>query len=132
MKVATCILALVVAVGCQSASVSSSSCPVPRALCSAYPSVGFGTVTKNPLPKTEARKLTIDDVRQIVALAERRPDIRRPVSGIYFTRSDRAEVSAMPQPNPDNQVTGFDVRKDNGVWKVIPGSVYQTTFIVTP
>jgi|ERR1044071_4257206 hypothetical protein len=77
------------------------------------------------------KTLTKDDVEQITALARQRPDIREPIYEIYVTSLGRADVSGGRAENTGDPVTGFKVRKDNGRWKIIPGSVYQTEVVIT-
>ena len=75
--------------------------------------------------------LTVDDVRQITQLAHSRPDIRKPIYEIYVMGPGRADVSGGKPQNSGDPVTGFKVRKDNGRWKIIQGSVYQTKVVIT-
>lgn len=75
--------------------------------------------------------LTKDDVQQISALARHRPDIRKPIYKIYITSPGKADVTGGKAENTGDLVTPFKVRKDNGRWKIIEGSVYQTEVLIT-
>jgi hypothetical protein len=75
--------------------------------------------------------LTVDDVRQITQLAQSRRDIRKPIYEIYVRGPGRADVSGGRPEKSRDPVTGFKVQKDNGRWKIIGGSVYQTEVIIT-
>jgi hypothetical protein len=77
------------------------------------------------------KTVTKDDVEQITALARQRPDIRKPIYEIYVTSPAKADVSGGRAENTGDPVTGFKVRKDNGRWKIIQGSVYQTKVVIT-
>jgi len=86
-----------------------------------------------PYPKDEAllNTLTKDDVEQITELARHRTDIRKPLYEICVTAPGRADVGGGTTENTGDPVTGFKVRKDNGRWKIIDGSVYQTKIVIT-
>lgn len=74
-----------------------------------------------------AGDFTVDDIRQITQLARSRPDIRKPVYEIRATGIGRAEATGGKIDDAPTPVTVFKVRKDNGRWQIIKGSVYQTT-----
>jgi hypothetical protein len=128
MKLTRWILAAVLAGGCQ----APSPYPVSAKIRAAYPSIGFGTVTRKPLSERNAKQLSVDDARQIVALGGSRADIRKPISAIYFTDDRRAEVTGGIARTSGDALTEFKVRKDNGRWKIIDGSIEQNRVIITP
>ena len=123
MRIATSLAAIAFLSACQSQPYS----PVPAAILSAYPNIGFGTVRLQPLSKADANQLTVSDVRQILRLAQNRKDIRKPISAIYFTSAKHAEVTGA---RSKDEVTEFQVKKEHGVWRIIEGSVDQTRWIV--
>jgi hypothetical protein len=83
---------------------------VSNAISLAYPTMGFS----GPYRK----QLTLDDVRQIVRLAENRPDVLKPVDQIVMDRADEAEVhTGNPQQSGD-PACRFHARKRNGQWFV--------------
>jgi hypothetical protein len=70
-----------------------------------------------------AREWTVDDVRQVVALANARRDIQYPIYQIEAQRPNEARViSGHPQKNGDLQ-TDFTVRKHHGRWLIIEKSI---------
>ena len=75
--------------------------------------------------------LTVEDVRQITELARNQPSIRKPIYQINVTGVGRAEVSGGRPQETGDLATGFKVRKDNGRWKIIEGSIYQGKVVVT-
>jgi hypothetical protein len=76
-------------------------------------------------------ELTTSDVRQIIELSYSRSDIRQPIYRIYMEAPDQADVSGGRPQNTGDPVTGFKVRKRDGHWTIVPGSVYQTEVIIT-
>jgi hypothetical protein len=106
--------------GCASTSAYS---PVSASIRFAYPRMGFrGSYCK---------ELTVDDVRQIVALAKSRPDILKPIGLIDIDRPDIAKVESDPSEGSVTRVTSFEVRKKNGRWMVIEGSIQTNQVIIT-
>jgi hypothetical protein len=100
-------------VGCQ-----SSPYPVSNATRFAFPSIAFHG--------KHAPQLTVDDVRQIVAIAKSRSDILKPIDVIEVGQPNEAEVeSGNPQKSGD-PLSNFKVRKENGHWKLIEKSVDTT------
>ena len=77
------------------------------------------------------KTLTKDDVEQIRLLARQRADITKPLYEIFVTSPGRADIGAGRAERTGDPVTGFKVRKDNGRWKIIEGSVYQTNVVIT-
>jgi hypothetical protein len=75
--------------------------------------------------------LTVDDVRQIRELARGRSDIREPITRIEVTSAGRAEITAGKAERTFDKVTVFKVRKENGRWKIVGGSVYDTEVVIT-
>jgi hypothetical protein len=81
---------------------------VSNAISFSYPTMGFA----GPYSK----QLTLDDVRQIVRLANDRPDVLKPVDQIVVERLGEAEVhTGNPQSTGDRACT-FHARKRNGRW----------------
>jgi hypothetical protein len=74
----------------------------------AYPTMGFA----GPYRK----QLALDDVRQIVRLAESRPDILKPVDQIVMDRPDEAEVHTGNPQQTGDPACRFHARKRNGQW----------------
>ena len=68
--------------------------------------------------------LTVEDLRQITALARNQPSIRKPIYRINV-RVLAARGAAEGQQETGDLATGFKVRKDNGRWKIIEAHVYQ-------
>jgi len=104
--------------GCASNTYSD----VPTALRFAYPSLY--------VDGSYAKQLTVDDVRQIVALARSRPDILKPVDHIVVNQLDAAEVDS-GSSRTGRVMTWFKVRKENGRWIIIKGSVETSEVIIT-
>jgi hypothetical protein len=94
----------------------------PTAIRFAYPSLY--------LDGTYAKQLTVDDVRQIVALARSRSDILKPVDHIEVKHPDEAEVDG-GSSRTGHLMTRFKVRKGNGRWIIIKGSVQTSEVIIT-
>ena len=92
--------------------------PVSQEIRWAYPSMGFAG--------SYCKQLTVDDVREIVRLARNRADILKPVDQIVMEkRSDEAEI------NSGNPGASFKVRKRNGRWMIIEGSIDTGPGIIT-
>jgi hypothetical protein len=62
------------------------------------------------------KQLTVDDVRQIVRLAEKRPDVLKPVDQIVTDHPNEAEVHTGNQQQSGDPACRFHVRKRNGRW----------------
>ena len=105
--------------GCVAANSYSDT---PTAIRFAYPSIY--------LDGTYAKQLTVDDVRQIVALARSRSDILKPVDHIVINHPDEAEVDG-GSSRTGHLMTRFKVRKENGRWLIIKGSVETNEVIIT-
>jgi hypothetical protein len=71
-----------------------------------------------------AFQLTVDDVGQIVELARRRPDIRKPVGQIHVVGPDEVHVTAGRAWELGGLYSQFDAHKKGGRWFIKPGSVY--------
>ena len=97
--------------------------PVSNDIRWAYPTMGF----RGPYCKD----LTVDDVRQIVALAKRRTDVLKPVGMINVDRPNSVKVESDPSEGPATRVTTFEARKKNGRWMIIQGSIRTNQVIIT-
>jgi hypothetical protein len=75
--------------------------------------------------------LTVDDVRQIMTIARTRSDIRTPITDIKVTSPGLVEITAGKAEKSFDKVTVFKVRKENGRWKIVAGSVYDTEVVIT-
>jgi hypothetical protein len=62
------------------------------------------------------KQLTLDDVRQIVRLANDRPDVLKPVDQIVVDHPDEAEVNTGNPQNSGDPACTFHTRKRNGRW----------------
>ena len=76
-----------------------------------FPYIDIGGIYPNTL--------SIDDIRDIIALARSRPDIKQPVDQITSERTREAHVSSGKARENGDINTTFDVRKENGRWKII-------------
>jgi hypothetical protein len=83
---------------------------VSNAISFAYPTMGFAG--------TYRKQLTLDDVRQIVRLAENRPDVLKPVHQIVVDHADEAEVHTGNPQKTGDPACSFHVRKRNGQWSI--------------
>ena len=83
---------------------------VSNAISFVYPTMGFAG--------TYRKQLTLDDVRQIVGLAENRPDVLKPVDQIVVDHPDEAEVHAGNPQKTGYPACSFHVRKRNGQWSI--------------
>jgi len=93
-----------------SACAPGSPYGVSNAISFAYPTMGFAG--------TYRKQFTLDDVRQIVRLAENRQDVLKPVDQIVVDHPDEAEVhTGNPQKSGD-PACSFHVRKRNGYWSI--------------
>jgi hypothetical protein len=81
---------------------------VSNAIAFAYPTMGFA----GPYRK----QLTLDDVRQIVRLAENRRDVLKSVDQIVIDHPDEAEVHTGNRQQSGDPACSFHVRKRNGRW----------------
>src|SRR5437660_7295522 len=109
MLVSCCCFSLIS--GCVSSNTYSD---VPTEIRFAYPSLG--------VDGAYSRHVTLDDVRQIIALARNRADVLKPVDQIVINRPDEAEVNSGTS-RTGHVTTRFKVRKENGRWMIIKGSV---------
>jgi len=108
-----------VLVGCQ----SSGPYPVSNGIGIAYPTISFsGAYVKD---------VKLDDVRQIVALAQSRRDILKPIVNITLDTSDEAEINSGDPHKTPGLMTNFRVRKTNGRWMIIEKSVRTAKVIIT-
>jgi hypothetical protein len=78
-----------------------------------------------------AASLSKTDVRRIIELSYTRDEIRKPVYRIYAEAADQVDVSAGRPQNTGDIVTGFKVRRKDGNWIIITGSIYDTEVIIT-
>ena len=108
-----------------------ASCAPWSSHLAAHSYLGIHLTTPYPKDDPLLQTLTRDDVEQISELARHRTDIRKPIYEICVTAPSRADVSGGPTENSGDLVTGFKVRKDNGRWKIIDKSVYQTKVYIT-
>ncbi len=92
--------------GCAPASVYG----VSNAISFAYPTMGFAG--------TYRKQLTLDDVQQIVRLANRRPDVLKPVDQIVVDHPNEAEVHTGNPQKTGDPACSFHVRKRNGRWSI--------------
>jgi hypothetical protein len=69
------------------------------------------------------RDLTVDDVRQILALARAQPNIRKPVYQIEADSPNHANVSSGRSHEIGDVFTEFQVEKSNGRWKIVKSSI---------
>ena len=67
--------------------------------------------------------LSMDDIRDIIALAGSRPDIKQPVDQITSDRPGEARVSSGKARDNGDINTTFDARKEDGRWKIIEKSI---------
>ena len=81
---------------------------VSNAISFAYPTMGFAG--------TYRKQLTLEAVRQIVRLAESRPDVLKPVDQIVIDHPDEAEVHTGNPQKTGDPACSFHVRKRNGQW----------------
>jgi hypothetical protein len=77
------------------------------------------------------KQLTVDDVRQIVRLARSRREISEPVQEIVMNRPDEAEVICYEPHGTAELMPEFKVRKKNGRWMIIEGSIQKNRVIMT-
>ena len=105
--------------GCVGANTYSDT---PSAIRFAYPSVY--------LDGTYAKQLTVDDVRQIVALARSRSDILKPIDHIVANHPNEADVDS-GSSRTGHVMTRFKVRRENGRWMIIKGSIETGQVIIT-
>jgi hypothetical protein len=73
--------------------------------------------------------LTAADVRAIQRLVEARPDIRKPVRGIYVDRRDHAQVNSGTPTRRVGSGSFFTVAKRHGQW-VIASPIQEEHIIV--
>ena len=71
-------------------------------------------------------QLTLDDVRQIVAIGKSRSDILKPIHKIWIEQPNEAKVQGGDPQRTGDPVTSFKVRKQNGHWRLIEKSLYTT------
>ena len=69
------------------------------------------------------RDLTVDDVRQIIELAQQRPNISKPVYQIEADSLNHANVSSGQSQEIGDVFTEFQVEKSNGRWKIVKDSI---------
>ena len=78
-----------------------------------------------------AQQLTRDDIWQIIQLARQQPWAKLPVTQLDGYRSDRIRVkSGAPQKSGD-VMTEFEVRKQNGRWLIVEGTINTGPAIIT-
>jgi hypothetical protein len=73
----------------------------------------------------------VADVRQIVELARARADIKKPIDQIEVDRADHANVKSGNPQNQGDPLTRFEVRKHDGHWTIVPGTVSTGPAIIT-
>jgi hypothetical protein len=91
-------------IGCARGSVYG----VSNGISFAYPTMGFA----GPYSK----QLTLDDVRQIVRLANDRPDVLKPVDQIVVDHPGEAEVHTGNPQSTGDRACRFHAHKQNGRW----------------
>src|SRR5437764_4673012 len=71
-----------------------------------------------------ASQWAIDDLRQVRELVRKYPNIRKPLDRVEAYAPNKAHVySGSPWLDPNQVGTSFDVRKINGRWMIIKGSI---------
>lgn len=78
-----------------------------------------------------AAHLTTTDVREIVELGRRLPNIKHPVYRIDMQRPDKAEITSGRTENTGDFQTSFKVRKRDSGWEVIQSSISTNEVIIT-
>jgi hypothetical protein len=68
-------------------------------------------------------QLTVEDVRQIVAVAQQRAEIKKPVDQIEADIPDHANVRGGQPREIGDVFTTFEVHRQNGRWSIIKGSI---------
>ena len=118
MKLSVLLVSAVAVVGCQ-----SEPYPVSNAIRFAFPNMAF----HGPY----AARLTVDDVRQIVALSRSRPDIRQGVDMIEADSTDEVTVHTGYAEKTGNIVTEFKARKRNGRWILLEKTISTGATVIT-
>jgi hypothetical protein len=78
-----------------------------------------------------AKDWVVADVREIVALAKARSNIRKPIDQIEVDQRDHANVKSGNPQNQGDPLTTFKVRRQNGHWMIVPGTVSTGPAIIT-
>ncbi len=76
-------------------------------------------------------RLTTADVRQIIELGRRLPNIKHPVYRIDMQRPDEAEITSGRTEHTGDYQSSFKVRKRDSGWEVIPRSISTNEVIIT-
>jgi hypothetical protein len=105
---------------CAAALLSCQSQPyaVSNPIRFAYPNIAFDG--------TYAPHLTVDDVRQMVAIAKSQPDILKPIHLIIADEPSHATVKTGNPQRTGHPLSSFEVRRENGRWHLIDKSLYTT------
>ena len=86
-----------------------------------------GVILEGP----NANSLTTADVRQIIELGGRLPNIKHPVYRIDMQRPDEGDITSGRTENTGDFQSSFKVRKRGSRWQVIPGSISTNKVIIT-
>ena len=106
-----------------SACAPASVYGVSNAVSIAYPTLAFAG--------TYRKQLTLDDVRQIVRLANERSDVLKPVDQIVADHLKEAEVHTGNAQKSGDPACSFHVRKRNGRWFISDKPYCTTETIIT-
>jgi hypothetical protein len=105
---------------CACAAIVLSSCVDPNeanlAIKFTYPRVQLCGRYRN--------QLEVEDVRQILELAQQRPEILKPINQIDVDQPGAAHVVGGTGEKSGDMLTWFDVQKRNGRWLIRQGSVH--------
>jgi hypothetical protein len=105
-------------------ALSATSCVSPQ-------TAALLTFPRPQIDGPYSASLTREDMLEIAALPWDRDDMRKPVYKIYMTAPDAADVDSGRAMNSFDKVTGFKVRKKDGRWYIVKGSIYETEVIIT-
>jgi len=79
-----------------------------------------------------ASQWTIADLREVRDLVRKYPEIRKPLDHVEAYAPDKAHVqSGSPWLDPNRVNTDFEVRKVNGHWVILKGSINTGHVIIT-
>src|SRR5947209_3203942 len=78
-----------------------------------------------------AEQLSAEETLQIAELPWGRKDIRKPVRDIYMARPDEANVTSGRATESREKMTAFKVRKANGRWQIVKGSIEEFEALFT-
>jgi hypothetical protein len=118
MKLSALILSAVAVIGCP-----SEPYPVSNGIRFAFPNM--------PFHGRYASQLTVDDVRQILALSQSRSDIRRGIDMIEADSPDEVIVHTGNAQKTGDLVTEFKARKRNGRWILLEKTISTGETFIT-